>query len=422
MQRSALIIALCLLTLLASRATLVAKTPTGVVFTGDAGNTIITVDWCHYVRSKANQSTDVCLSLPTPESNHLIRSGSSVFLHIRSFNFIRYSAELSLETEECAACETLAGLWKGIFNFPGISFTVSGAQFWPALLRWRTMVISTTTNFQDNVLDATHYEEEYLTKATLENTKDYAGILQDIETVEGYQKALLVQRGVVFGLITSRDEFEVAVALEEGAHASFMQSAQNFLQLARHSVSGQRKDIRTLAEAPIKPNSFVTVSFGSVDRDGNATGTSDSVSYFLQSRIPVRAHFGGAFSGLDDNSFEPTSLFGVFDVFTQVREDSEQQDFVAFLSYEWPMKKNPEGAAWQATLGTGFSDPGETIYVGGGIRFLKRLVVTAGLAFGKVTEGVTPLPVFEEDLEKLFLNFAERNEEEFFFAVSIVVR
>jgi len=131
---------------------------------------------------------------------------------------------------------------------------------------------------------------------------------------------------------------------------------------------------------------------------------------------PFALHAGVTYAQVPDADFETVGSLSGQDLFAQVDGRESSADFAVFVSQRlWAA--TPSGARVYATLGTGVSRPGRTMYLGGSAG-ASRALITLGVATALVETGLQPVSdvVFPGSQQRTLFGGLERRRHWGFFA------
>ncbi len=158
-----------------------------------------------------------------------------------------------------------------------------------------------------------------------------------------------------------------------------------------------------------------------VDESAVATPV-DEVTYFVQSTMPLVAHGGLSFAGLNDVTFEKvkrSASFGEDELFQRQTDAEASTGYTLFLGWQFYGSADAETNARNGKVGAAFSigtdvnKPGKRVFAGPSLMLFNRLVLTGGAVFGKEAEGEN------ETLEpNLFRIIKDKPKGSWFFAIS----
>lgn len=173
-------------------------------------------------------------------------------------------------------------------------------------------------------------------------------------------------------------------------HAAIVASTETFVRLANDVGKGRTNDFDRQ-----KSGTIVTATTKAVARDGrDATAASDAgsatISWFVQSELPLAFHFGPGYTNFKQFDFEKVQRPSQGDLFQQIDKPRDGADLVALMTYMLtPDNSEDYGRGFGLTIGTGVRDIGKRIYLGATAKFNDRLFLTAGGLNQSVKEGET---------------------------------
>ena len=355
---------------------------------------------------------------PSPKRAITIPADSSVSLHVTNFNFMHFSLRYTVEEEVIESYQALEKLWSQIFRLQEISGGISGVQ--PSPDPFEQKVVEWRQKQEDAQQRVATYLEEYSTLVGLPDsaiTRMKDVLLPAVTTDKQDLEAL---RYATRQLAATNSQFDTYVNVKR-LHEDTLSILNSFIERGVLTVNGEIHPIGTK-----KSGTSVTLRIQPVQRDNDTMLASQpfSASYFVRSKYPVLFHVGYSYSTIDDVEFEKVRALNDQDLFAMVTNSSDTEEATTLLSYELLSWGENSRFGVLATLGTGLSEPGETLYVGSSFKIYDRAFISVGaLSAEKAEAGDRVLEAVGTELEtrELFESFSRRRKWEPFIAISFSV-
>jgi hypothetical protein len=332
-----------------------------------------------------------------------ITSRDAVAIRLRHFNFLRYTLHLDANETRAESYAYLTHLWSGVLGpLAGDVFGAAAAAPPPApdpLVDASRATYASAQELQRRIEAAiAPYTRSGLTRqeagaldaaigevreAAARLDASYATLQRLVET-----DALAFKEAFAG---TTKAYYKIAVDSYEAARTR----SATFLALAVRSAGDDTRELG-VRDAGTR----VAVTLTATDPDGVASAV-QTVHYVSQSLVPLVAHGGVAFSGIRDVTFEKVRRavqFSGEDFFANPGTGGSATGFSAFLAWQLltggasldaGAKEQPLGLL--VSIGTDLSSPGRRLYLGPSLMLGGRLIVTAGAALGKTSEGEEPI-------------------------------
>lgn len=347
---------------------------------------------------------------------------------VEHFNFLRYTLKFDVAEQRSESYSYLTKLWSSILS-PSLGAVLADAgPPQPTDLVGNLQVLYRLSRELDGQVAAatrpfvrtglTASEAGQL--ATLrgdENTRPPTGVAGKLEITRNAFRALdnliLMDPAAFASVHGDRREMYRSVV---DFYTAVDERAQIFLRLSAKTIGTEVKQVG-------KKNAGTRVTFALTAVDEASAGTPmDDVTYFVQSNMPLVAHGGISFAGLNDVSFEKvkrSATFGEEELFQQQGDAETSTGYTLFLGWQFygsgdvatNARSSKVGAAF--SIGTDVNRPGRRLFAGPSLMIFNRLVVSGGLVFGKEAEGqsVTLEP-------EVFRIVKERPKGTWFFSLS----
>ena len=375
---------------------------------------------------------DVCFDGDTwrvqPPPNTRITSRDPVWIRIRHFNFLRYQLHVDVQETRAESYAYLTRLWSSILS-PNVFDLFSGlgalGDVEPALapdpfMEAARRVYASAQDVRRRIEAAllpytrpglTGEEAARLAAAT-------AGVRDAVETLRAAHNTLEAMVETDTAVFTKA--FGASKAYYKLAADTYDEAigrSDSFLSLADRTIGDEVRRLGTR-----DAGTRVTVVLMATDPSG-ATSDVETIHYVSQSTMPLVAHGGAAFSGISGVTFEKVKRAAQFseeDFFARKGDDGGTPGFATFLAWQLlagagsldaDTKQQPVGLL--LSVGTDLTAPGRRLYVGPSVMLFGRLVVTAGGAFGRASEGEDPI---EPDVFRLV---REHGDTSWFTAVTV---
>jgi len=302
-----------------------------------------------------------------------IDKNTSVTLKFRKPNLFRYDFKFEDEKKLIESYNYLDGLLEKAFKLAG-----GGAQSDSKLKEWDTEIIELTNSY--NELIEMVPEEVFLIQLQVD---DMAGAIDNILNMlkenSDLNKAKREAKDYLetLGAEVTPIQLEYYRELKE-KETSIISAIKKFVGIfdrvkvgIAHNVSKQKAG--TVVTIRIKPEINNTIFLNdSVDNPKEVT-----IQYFVQSRFKVHFHTGISFTGIKEISVEKLTE-GETDAFKIVESKDNSTDLVAFLSIPLVSINELGTSGVDFSLGTGYNDVGEKIFLGLSYRLSNIGSITGG--------------------------------------------
>jgi len=340
--------------------------------TKSTGLATIEVDW---------EALKKCADAKTPPKDRLeerIDEDTVVVTKVVHFNFVNYTLAYKVDETVVETYVNLAKLWTQALGLPAglaqarVANADECASFGSCLGEWAFDIVLAEMDL-NKFLAA---QEHKIVLSGDSTTGDVKVVLDNYAAMQKWHEKLAADADNIIktrkpGTVEEVDKFRRVYA----SHLEMLDRIGAFGAAADLVANGE-----THAIGKKKGGTIVAITMTPKSKT-QATGSPvASVEYFSHSRLPVEFHVGYAFSTLKDVSFETVRSAAQADLYSVVKNNTNTNAMVAFLSLGKTAKNGQIGAF--ATIGTDFNKPGERVYVGGSINFLKRAFVTVGLVSG----------------------------------------
>lgn len=340
----------------------------------DTQPTSVIVDWCKRFGS-------ACVSPDGKQIDLKIDSTDQVVVKVTNFNYINFDLTIEITEKEVETYKFLSNLWDELLGFDLGDVSISGSgirgqttssgatedpvvTWWKAIRKDRQTLKETAEGYSKDYLSSTDRDNLVTDR---ENRADANAKLQKLRDL-AFQAAVTVEDLQKFDIVDKE-------------HSDQVQANLLFVGLAKKSLDGEstlvrKKDAGTLVSAAINSTPKESGSEGSESRQV-------SVSYFVQSELPLVFHVGLTYADTDKVELEKVRALDGRDLFSEVSSDSGETGLSAFLSY-------PIGQAesdYFVTLGTDVEDLGERLHVGLSWRFRQNWMATFGGSYQKTQAG-----------------------------------
>ena len=369
----------------------------------------IVVDW----RIASEQRLTDTLALLRPTNELPVR------VHTINVNRLHYSVRWKTEVEgQSQAYETLSSWFDSLLTPVSI---VSGIELYgvgqSARKDWMTKI----------ALAQRCIAETVATVSQVALDEDDRGRLHEVERLITYTANELSVLGAKALTEAESDPYREAMA--EYWDIALRQSVlerqiTDFLGRARASVEG----VSTVMPVEGR-NTIVRLTAQAFRHSGEAVGEPVSARYFVRSAHGVLYHIGYSFGRPQDIDFAAVRSASGTELFSATGDaagndaESKDSELVAFMSWEIARFGGPERFGAAVTLGTGITNPGESVYYGMTVRIFERLLITAGGVTAVVLRGEGQVEGVTAGIPSrtLFASIRDRRTSGFFASVSFEV-
>jgi hypothetical protein len=359
-------------------------------------------------------------------SNSRFTNRDRVEVEIQRFNFIRYTLSFDVKEEKSESYQYLTKLWTSVLSPDllglvglGLDADKTAAEAAALVTAMRDLnrrtealdrriaglvgVFTKTglTTGEASALDMALGTASPCTDAP-DNQVDQPAWISGPDPLRGQSV-----RALVCGAQVSLARLQRQVLMTDGGFTAAYGKQSKLYTMVTEAVTGSLTRADAFVTRAVKTTGSevkklgkhdagtrVTLSVAAIGDGGDRTPLGD-VNYFVETTIPLVAHGGLAFSGLKDVTFQKVqraSAFGEDDLFQKVSDGNNTTGFCLFLSWmafqlDRHQTPNKSVAAILLSLGTDVAKPGKRIFAGPSLMLFNRLVLTAGLAFGKEASG-----------------------------------
>jgi hypothetical protein len=355
---------------------------------------------------------------------------------VEHFNYLRFSLKFDIAEQRVESYGYLTKLWSSLVapTITGVLGAAPGApedledtlrKLYKAARELDARVGEITAQYRDTGLTRSQATDLSIDRdagrpatASAPAKRSVAALLRDLGAA--YQKLqLLVQddRDAFIKAYSDRQEMYRAVT---AYHEAVNDRAQIFMRLSARTIGIEIKRV-----GKRDAGTRVTFTLTATDESGASTPV-DEVSYFVQSTMPLVAHAGIAFSGLNDVTFSKVKRAGTFgeeELFQRTTNGSESTAFTLFLGWQFFSARNDaEENKWKSKIGAAFSlgtdiqHPGKRIFAGPSLLLFNRIVLSGGVVVGNEVEGQND--TFEPNVFRII---REHPETSYFFSLSTKV-
>jgi hypothetical protein len=308
----------------------------------------------------------------------------AVVIKVTHFNTLFYRLAWSEKETTDKAYAELTDRWAKVLPILGLVFPAAGPG--PG-------AVDPTSTFGDWLAALTTTEQQlscllnaYAGRTAIENLNgpvywrdQFRARLADLDTKRG--------AFIKFDSATVLRHFDTYSKVNQ-MHQDLQDQLRTFIDAVNLMQNGVP---HTIPEKPAGTQVAVTVTAQSL-KDSSETADSATFRYFVGSDKPLIYHMGYTYGRVRDIQFDKVRALSGQDLFTATStspEDTESaaSDLTAMLSWELANAGPDQRFGFLATLGTGFTNPGEVFYYGGSIRIFSKLVVTGGYVTAKTTAG-----------------------------------
>lgn len=369
-----------------------------------------------------------------PSIPNRITDRDRVEVCVQHFNYLRYTLKFNIEEQRAESYSYLTKLWGSILS-PTLGDILFDAQTRDRrgneLTRKLQKLYSLSRDLDGAVASATaKYTATGLTTTEASALAKLRG--NEADTPPGGIVSMRTVTAEAFNeverrILSSAEAFEAIYSTHQAMYKAVVdhyhvvdERAQIFLALSAKTIGVEIKRVG-------KREAGTRVTFTLTAADGSgATTAVNEVSYFVQSTMPLVAHGGIAFSGLNDVTFTKvrrSATFGEEELFQRTTNEDESTAYTLFLGWQFygsgndvetDQRKSKVGAAF--SLGTDVRQPGKRIFLGPSLLWLNRLVLSAGIVLGKESEGEND--AFEPNVFRII---REKPKSSYFFSLSTKV-
>jgi hypothetical protein len=340
---------------------------------------------------------------------------TTVTLRLTHFNFLRYEPAFSTEAKTIQGYAELEKLWTQVLGFNPLAAGFTEAKVRPgrsafidSLAAWRIALTAAEEQLGKHLADVP--DSVGLTNADIER-------IEDARATEALApKALETRRLAVHQLLLNPTTWVVAdstsspapspgsaIAANPNAEAWYAQQLYDaelqkhdalvarinvFLKRAAESVNGRIRQFDTQKAGTIVTTSITVTPLVNTAKATEIAAKQQvrSMSYYVQSPMPLVFHAGPAYTNIADVNIEKVDRPAVGDVFQEVTKPKSDADLIAFMTY---MLRGIgyDTPGFGLTIGTGLKDIGKRLYFGGTAKFNERLFLTGGAFSQTVKEG-----------------------------------
>ncbi|HEY9226910.1 MAG TPA: hypothetical protein VIP11_09705 [Gemmatimonadaceae bacterium] len=359
----------------------------------------------------------------TYKINERITTKHSVAIRNIHFNFLRFEPDFSVEAKEAIGYRDLAKLWSQVAKIGGTvgSGTAHVAQspFLKALETWRQQIATESKNLATYLDRAPRTVQVTMSDSVrISRDRDAAELIPAaLDTLRRTAESLILKQYAVIAAdlpagttslsvtgasggsatppitVTSSPIQEAAYAqalfdAQRVQHDALIEKVQLYLKRSAETLTGRVRNLDSQ-----KSGTHVTVTIRVKSLTDNAADTkaaseagTTTVTYFVNSTMPVEFHAGPAYTSVQTFDIEKLQRPNLGDVFQQAENDRSDSDLIVFMSYMLT-PFSPDNRGFGLTLGTGLADIGKRLYVGGTARFNERVFLTGGGFTQELKEG-----------------------------------
>jgi hypothetical protein len=163
-------------------------------------------------------------------------------------------------------------------------------------------------------------------------------------------------------------------------HNSLVAKLNEFVRRADESIKGRSGDLESQKAGTIVTVTAKVKSIGeSPDEVKNAAAAKPfTVTYYVQSDMPVVFHAGIAYTNLKSFDYQVVQKNLTGDVFQQIQKPDASVDLTAFMTYLFTPLADDWKGGFGLSLGTGVKELGKKLFVGATLKFSDRLLLTGG--------------------------------------------
>lgn len=350
-----------------------------------------------------------------------ITPNMGVSLRLTHFNFLRYEPTFTTEVKQIQGYAELAQLWTQFLTATPASLATSSTllqrnqpTFIDALNAWRRGINKATDVLGGNLAA--------VPLAVGLSDDDVKKIVEMRDSELKEPKSLEDQRLMVEGLLlafTSTVEAWYAQELYDAElkrHDAVIGRINLFIKRAGEVESGRLKQFDSQKQGTIVTTSIAVTPFTSSADEAERAAREQitTVSYYVQSKLPLVFHAGPAYTNIADVDITKVERPAVGDVFQEVTKPKSEADLIIFMTYMLtPIAYDTPGLG--LTIGTGLKDIGTRIYLGATAKFNERLLLSGGAFSQTTTEGDV---AFSAD-PKLFTTVKKVKKWGYFVSVSV---
>ena len=308
-------------------------------------------------------------------------------LRITHFNFIRFKPSLDVEKQSIPAHTALEGLWKhalGVMSIIPPSVAKSG--FVAAIRNWRDEIAAAQAAMKGLPIPHNVAVSGDSITALERGSNDLAERIDSLEKRRGNAGALILSEGRgIAGKYYAQMLFDNT--LEQ--HRTTVQTLNALI-----SAVGEMRDGRVENLGVFESGTAVAVRIHveALEDDATAKTTAyaagvTTVRFNVSPRMPVDFHAGLSYYRLKETEFVQVREVTGGDLFREIAKPDDSSALVAFMTYRFASPRSLLGRIG-LTVGTGLRKPGERLYLGGSLRFGRRIFLSGGTVTMEVKEGV----------------------------------
>ena len=172
------------------------------------------------------------------------------------------------------------------------------------------------------------------------------------------------------------------------SHKEVVARQQEFVRRANESLKGRSKVLEGRKAGTIVTIKALVKPIGDSEQDVKAANDAGAitVSYYVQSEMPLVFHAGLAWTNLKSFDYQQVQKNLSTDIYQQIAKPDNAIDLSIFMTYLLTPTSDNWASGLGLTIGTGVTDLGKKLFLGGTAKFSDHLLLTAGGLSKTVTD------------------------------------